>query len=39
VVLNAGVDAVELPAGEVVLASGALEDRLLPADSAVWLLA
>jgi alpha-glucosidase len=37
VVLNAGVDAVELPAGEVVLASGALEGRLLPADTAVWL--
>ena len=37
VVLNAGADAVELPAGEVVLASGELEGRLLPADTAVWL--
>jgi len=38
VVLNAGADAVELPAGEVVLASAELEGRLLPADTAVWLL-
>ena len=42
VVLNAGVDAVELPAGEVVLASApfdaqSLEERLLPPDTAVWL--
>jgi alpha-glucosidase len=37
VVLNAGVDAVELPAGEVVLASGELDGHLLPADTAVWL--
>ena len=37
VVLNAGADAVELPAGEVVIASGELEGRLLPADTAVWL--
>jgi alpha-glucosidase len=37
VVLNAGVDAVELPAGDVVLASGDLEGRLLPASTAVWL--
>jgi alpha-glucosidase len=37
VVLNAGVDAVELPAGDIVLASGGLEGRLLPADTAVWL--
>jgi alpha-glucosidase len=42
VVLNAGVDAVDLPAGDVLLASAAfdgqsLEGRLLPADTAVWL--
>lgn len=38
VVLNAGADAIELPAGEVVLASGELDDpRLLPPDTAVWL--
>ena len=38
VVLNAGKDAVELPAGDVVIASGELEGRLLPADTAVWLV-
>ncbi len=38
VVLNAGVDAVELPRGEPVLASGPLEGRLLPSDTAVWLV-
>jgi alpha-glucosidase len=38
VVLNAGVDAVELPAGEVVLASAELDGGLLPADTAVWLV-
>jgi alpha-glucosidase len=38
VVLNTGADAVELPAGEVVLASGELDGRLLPADTAAWLL-
>jgi alpha-glucosidase len=37
VVLNTGTDAVELPAGDVVVASGGLEGRLLPADTAVWL--
>jgi alpha-glucosidase len=37
VVLNAGADAVELPAGEVMIASGDLEGRLLPPDAAVWL--
>ena len=36
--LNAGTDAVELPAGDVVAASGELEGRLLPADTAVWLV-
>ncbi|MXG90288.1 glycoside hydrolase family 13 protein [Nocardioides flavescens] len=39
VVLNAGQDAVELPAGDVVVASEELEGRLLPADAAVWLRA
>lgn len=38
VVLNAGQDAAELPAGDLVVASGELEGRLLPADTAVWLL-
>ncbi len=38
VVLNAGTDAVELPAGDVVVASGELEGRLLPADTTVWLV-
>ncbi len=38
VVLNAGTDAVELPAGDVVVASGELEGRLLPADTSVWLV-
>jgi alpha-glucosidase len=37
VVLNAGADAVELPAGDVVIASGDLEGRLLPPDTAAWL--
>ncbi len=37
VVLNAGADAVELPAGDVVLTSAELEGRLLPADTAAWL--
>jgi len=37
VVLNAGADAVELPAGEVLVSSGELVGRLLPADTAVWL--
>jgi alpha-glucosidase len=42
VVLNAGADGVELPAGDVVLASApfdgqSLTRRLLPPDTAVWL--
>jgi alpha-glucosidase len=37
VVLNAGIEAVRLPAGEVVIASGEVRDRLLPPDTAVWL--
>jgi alpha-glucosidase len=36
--LNAGHDAVELPAGSVLLASGPLADGLLPPDTAVWLV-
>ena len=36
-VLNTGTDAVELPAGDVVVASDELTGRLLPADTAVWL--
>jgi alpha-glucosidase len=38
VVLNAGPDAVELPAGEVVLTSGELVDGRCPPDTTVWLL-
>jgi alpha-glucosidase len=38
VVLNAGMDAAELPAGDVVAASGELAGRLLPADTAAWLI-
>ena len=43
VVLNAGTEATELPAGEVVVASApfdqqALGGRLLPPDTAVWLV-
>jgi alpha-glucosidase len=37
VVLNAGLTPVELPAGEVVIASGAVTDGLLPPDTAVWI--
>jgi len=38
VVLNAGRTAVELPAGEVVIASGEVADGLLPPDTAVWIV-
>ncbi|HEY0888185.1 MAG TPA: glycoside hydrolase family 13 protein [Nocardioides sp.] len=38
VVLNCGQDAIELPAGDVVIASRELEGRLLPPDSAAWLV-
>ncbi|HRI98242.1 MAG TPA: DUF3459 domain-containing protein, partial [Nocardioides sp.] len=38
VVLNTGDGAVELPAGEIVVASGELDGRQLPPDTAVWLL-
>ena len=37
VVVNFGADPIELPAGEVVVSSVPLEDRLLPRDAAVWL--
>ncbi|MEO8888913.1 MAG: glycoside hydrolase family 13 protein [Jatrophihabitantaceae bacterium] len=37
VALNAGTDAVPLPAGEVLLASGPLESGTLPGSTAVWL--
>ena len=39
VVLNTGPAAVDLPAGEVVIASGEIgDDGLLPPDTAVWLV-
>jgi len=37
VVLNCGTAPVRLPEGEVLLASGPVEDGTLPADTAVWL--
>jgi len=37
VVLNAGSAAVELPTGTMLIASGELDDGLLPPDTAVWL--
>jgi alpha-glucosidase len=37
VVCNCGPRPVRLPAGEVVVASGPLDDGLLPPDTAVWL--
>jgi alpha-glucosidase len=37
VVLNCGVSPVSLPDGEPLIASGALEDGKLPADTAVWI--
>ncbi|GAA5144681.1 glycoside hydrolase family 13 protein [Nocardioides marinquilinus] len=37
VVLNAGADAVALPAGEVLVATGPLDADALPPDTAVWL--
>lgn len=36
-VTNLGAEAVELPEGEVLLASAAFEGRLLPPDTTVWL--
>lgn len=38
VVVNFGTTPVAVPAGEVVLASGALEGGMLPRDTAVWLV-
>jgi len=38
VVLNAGGTPVELPAGEVVIASGEVADGLLPPDTAAWIV-
>jgi alpha-glucosidase len=38
VVLNAGRDAIELPDGDVVITSAELDGRLLPPDSAAWLV-
>jgi len=37
VVLNAGDQPVDLPDGEVLLASSAIDNRQLPANTAVWL--
>jgi alpha-glucosidase len=37
VVLNCGATPVELPEGELLLASGPVEDGRLPADTAAWL--
>ena len=39
VVANTGDAPVELPAGDVLLASGELADGALPADTTVWLRA
>jgi alpha-glucosidase len=39
VIANTGVVAIDLPAGEVLLASGPLGDGTLPADTTVWLRA
>jgi alpha-glucosidase len=36
-VINMGDDTVVLPAGDVLLASGPIDDHLLPPDTAVWL--
>ena len=35
--VNFGADSVALPAGDVVIASGALDDGRLPTDTAVWI--
>jgi alpha-glucosidase len=39
VIANLGAAAVELPAGEVLLASGPLDGRALPSDTTVWIAA
>jgi alpha-glucosidase len=36
-IVNMGDDAVARPAGDVLLASGPIDDHLLPPDTAVWL--
>ena len=38
VVANAGTDAVALPAGDILLASGPLGDGTLPADTTIWVI-
>lgn len=38
VIANVGATAVELPAGDVVLASGPLDEHTLPIDTTVWML-
>jgi alpha-glucosidase len=38
VVANAGTDAVALPVGDILLASGPLGDGTLPADTTVWVV-
>ena len=37
-VTNFGPEPVELPAGEVLFASGPIEGRRLPADTTVWMM-
>jgi alpha-glucosidase len=37
ILCNCGSRPVRMPAGEVVMASGPLDGRLLPPDTAVWL--
>lgn len=39
VIVNLGVTAVELPAADVLLASGPLDGRALPSDTTAWLVA
>ncbi|WP_448808446.1 glycoside hydrolase family 13 protein [Agromyces bauzanensis] len=39
VVANTGTEPVQLPGGDVLLASGELDDRTLPADTTAWLRA
>ena len=36
-IVNVSAEAMELPEGEVMLASGDLEDGLLPAGTTVWM--
>jgi len=39
VIANLGATGVELPAGDVLLASGSIDGRVLPTDTTVWLTA